>query len=30
MYTDFDWRIGVLDRQPIFASKYFMSQGHWR
>ena len=30
MYTDFDWRIGVLDRQPLFASKYFMSKGHWQ
>lgn len=30
MYTDFDWRIGVLNRQPIFASKYFMSKGHWQ
>lgn len=30
LYTDFDWRIGVLNRQPIFASKYFMSKGHWQ
>ena len=30
MYTDFDWRIGVLDRQPLFACKYYMSQGHWQ
>lgn len=30
MYTDFDWRIGVLNRQPVFASKYFMSKGHWQ
>ena len=30
MYTEFDWRIGVLNRQPIFASKYFMSKGHWQ
>jgi len=30
MVTDFDWRIGVLNRQPIFASKYFMSKGHWQ
>jgi len=30
MYTDFDWRIGVLNREPIFASKYFMSKGHWQ
>lgn len=30
MYTEFDWRIGVLNRRPIFASKYFMSKGHWQ
>jgi glutathione synthase/RimK-type ligase-like ATP-grasp enzyme len=30
MYTEFDWRIGVLNRQAIFASKYFMSKNHWQ
>jgi glutathione synthase/RimK-type ligase-like ATP-grasp enzyme len=30
LYTEFDWRIGVLNRQAIFASKYFMSKGHWQ
>lgn len=30
MYTEFDWRIGVLNRQPLFASKYFMSKDHWQ
>lgn len=28
--TDFDWRIGVLNRQPIYACKYLMSRGHWQ
>jgi glutathione synthase/RimK-type ligase-like ATP-grasp enzyme len=28
--TDFDWRIGVLNRQPIFVCKYLMSRGHWQ
>jgi glutathione synthase/RimK-type ligase-like ATP-grasp enzyme len=28
--TDFDWRIGVLDRQPLFAAKYFMAPRHWQ
>lgn len=28
--TDFDWRIGVLDNKPIFASQYFMANGHWQ
>ena len=30
LYTEFDWRIGVLNKQPIFASQYFMSKGHWQ
>lgn len=30
LYTDFDWRIGVLDKQPLFACQYFMSRGHWQ
>ncbi|HMQ15319.1 MAG TPA: RimK family protein [Phycisphaerae bacterium] len=28
--TDFDWRIGVLDRRPLFACKYFMADRHWQ
>lgn len=28
--TDFDWRIGVLDRKPLFACRYFMSKDHWQ
>jgi glutathione synthase/RimK-type ligase-like ATP-grasp enzyme len=28
--TTFDWRIGVLDQQPLFACKYFMARGHWQ
>lgn len=30
MYTDFDWRVGVLNRQPIFACKYRMARHHWQ
>ena len=30
MPTPYDWRIGVLDGQPLFACKYFMSRGHWQ
>jgi glutathione synthase/RimK-type ligase-like ATP-grasp enzyme len=30
MFTDFDWRIGILNQQPIFACQYFMSKGHWQ
>ncbi|MDC8803327.1 RimK family protein [Halomonas pacifica] len=28
--TDFDWRIGILDGQPLFASRYYMARGHWQ
>lgn len=28
--TDFDWRIGVLDGEPLFACKYYMAKGHWQ
>ncbi len=28
--TDFDWRIGILDRAPLFACRYFMARGHWQ
>ncbi len=29
-YTDFDWRIGILNNKPIYACKYFMAKGHWQ
>ncbi|MCB5228243.1 RimK family protein [Alishewanella sp. 16-MA] len=29
-FTDFDWRIGVLNGQPLFACKYFMARNHWQ
>jgi glutathione synthase/RimK-type ligase-like ATP-grasp enzyme len=28
--TEFDWRIGLLDGQPLFACRYFMADGHWQ
>ena len=28
--TTFDWRIGILDRRPLYACKYFMAAGHWQ
>jgi glutathione synthase/RimK-type ligase-like ATP-grasp enzyme len=28
--TDFDWRIGILDRRPLYACKYYMAKGHWQ
>jgi glutathione synthase/RimK-type ligase-like ATP-grasp enzyme len=30
MPTDFDWRIGVLNGEALFACQYFMSAGHWQ
>lgn len=30
MASEYDWRIGILDRKPFFASKYYMAQGHWQ
>ena len=30
IYTEFDWRIGVLNRQPLFACQYYMSRNHWQ
>ncbi|WP_028294248.1 RimK family protein [Oceanobacter kriegii] len=30
LYTDFDWRIGVLNNKPVFACRYFMVKDHWQ
>lgn len=30
LFTEFDWRIGILNREPLYACKYFMSRGHWQ
>lgn len=30
LYTEFDWRIGILNREPIFACQYYMSKAHWQ
>ncbi|GIX42763.1 MAG: ribosomal protein S6 modification protein [Leptospiraceae bacterium] len=30
IYTDFDWRIGILDKKPLYACKYFMAKNHWQ
>lgn len=30
LYTDFDWRIGVLNGRAIYACKYFMARDHWQ
>jgi len=28
--TAFDWRIGILDRQPLFVCQYHMVPGYWQ
>lgn len=28
--TAFDWRVGILDRQPLFACQYHMVPGYWQ
>ncbi len=28
--TPFDWRIGVIDRRPLFACRYYMASDHWQ
>jgi glutathione synthase/RimK-type ligase-like ATP-grasp enzyme len=28
--TDFDWRVGVLDGEPLYACRYHMAKGHWQ
>ena len=30
MPTDFDWRVGVLDGEPLFVCQYQMARGHWQ
>ncbi|NNC51011.1 MAG: RimK family protein [Flaviramulus sp.] len=28
--SDYDWRIGIIDGEPLFACKYYMAKGHWQ
>lgn len=28
--SEYDWRIGILDNKPLFASKYYMAKNHWQ
>lgn len=30
LYSEFDWRVGILDNKPFFACKYHMSKNHWQ
>jgi glutathione synthase/RimK-type ligase-like ATP-grasp enzyme len=28
--TEFDWRVCMFDRRPLFVCQYFMAPGHWQ
>ncbi len=28
--SDFDWRVGVLDRKVLYVCRYHMAKGHWQ
>jgi len=28
--SEFDWRVGVLDRKVLYACRYHMARGHWQ
>jgi len=28
--TEFDWRVGILNRRPLYVCKYYMSARHWQ
>jgi len=30
LYTEYDWRIGVLNGRAIYACRYFMARNHWQ
>jgi len=29
-FSEYDWRIGILDDRPIFACRYYMAKDHWQ
>lgn len=30
LFTEYDWRIGILNKRLLYSCKYFMSKGHWQ
>ncbi len=28
--TQFDWRVGIFNRQPLYVCKYYMARNHWQ
>ncbi|WP_093369152.1 RimK family protein [Psychroflexus sediminis] len=29
-FSEYDWRIGIIDSKPFYACRYFMAKGHWQ
>ena len=30
LFSEYDWRIGILDQTPLYACKYYMAKNHWQ
>lgn len=30
LYTEYDWRIGIINNKPIYACRYYMVRNHWQ
>jgi glutathione synthase/RimK-type ligase-like ATP-grasp enzyme len=28
--TDYDWRVGIINREPLYVCRYYMARGHWQ
>ena len=28
--TEFDWRVGIVDRRPLYVCRYYMARHHWQ
>lgn len=28
--TSFDWRVGIIDREPLYVCRYYMARKHWQ
>jgi glutathione synthase/RimK-type ligase-like ATP-grasp enzyme len=29
-YTEFDWRVGIINGEALYVCQYFMTKGHWQ
>jgi glutathione synthase/RimK-type ligase-like ATP-grasp enzyme len=30
LYTEYDWRIGILNGKPLYSCRYYMARDHWQ